>query len=253
MIRDRFYMLMGGCLSLMSAVVLLCTTHRLADTYAVGATPSLVEGLATTLAVTVWATCGVGLGLCMTSYGISIAAIYRSLTTPAKRALVLAGVVFTLTGVLLLVTFHDLRTNLVQLREANNVLAENIVGVANAASQRILSTFCAFVSAEMLTTIAISSLFLGEARETPRRPLRASLLAGLLAGVVGFTFAMLLATKFGAGAVTLTGTESAESLASLDSSLQWEAWLMIFSAGSLTVFGALRTIQAILFPVKDHA
>lgn len=253
MFRDRFYMLCGGCLSLVSAVVLLFTAYRLADTFAVGAEPSLADGLATAMAVIVWASCGSGLGLCLTSYGISIAASYRALTTPTKRALILGGVVFTLAGALLFVTFQDLQSSLDELRAASELHSDSVISLAQSASRRCLSTFCAFVSAEMLTAIGLSSLFLGEALPEPRRPMRSSLVALLLTSVIGFTFTMLLAIKFGAGAVTLTGTESQESLASLDSSLRWEARLMVFSAVSLTIFGVLRTLQAILFPAKDHA
>ncbi len=253
MFRDRIYMLCGGCLSLASAIVLLFTAHRLAYTYAVGVAPELVDGLALTMAVIVWAVCGAGLGFAMTSYGISVAASYRALTTPTKRALVLGGVVFTLAGALLFITFQDLIADVERLRETGQLTPTEILTVSRSASQRCLSSFCAFVSAEMLTAIALSSLFLGQALEKPRRPLRASLLAGILAATIGFTFSMLLATKFGAGAVTLTGTESLESLASLESSLGWEARLMTFAAASLVIFGVLRTIQAILFPAKDHA
>lgn len=253
MFRDRVYMILGSSLAMVSSVVLLFTAHRLADTFAVGADPAMADGLATTLTLIVWTACGVGLGLCLTSYGFSIAAGHRALTTYAKWAFVLGGIVFTLSGILMLIAFRDLQTDMDAIRAASALQTNTVTSIAKTASQRILSTFMAFVSAEMLTLIAVSSLLLGKARETPVRPLRVSLLSGLLATVIGFTFALLLATKFGAGAVTLTGTVSPESLASLDSSLRWEVRLMVFSACSLIAFGVLRIVQAVLFPVKDEA
>ncbi len=253
MFRDRVFMVIGSGLSMVSSVVLLFSAHRLGDTFAVAADPSLAEGLTTTLAVIVWAACGVALGMCLTSYGFSIASGHRALTVYAKWAFVLGGVVFTLTGILMMIAFRDLQSDMDAMRAASNLQTDGVIAIAKTASQRILSTFMAFVSAEMLSLIAVSSLLLGQARETRVRPLRVSLLAGLLATVIGFSFSLLLATKSGAGAVALTGTDTDAGLASLDSSLRWEVRLMVFAAGFLIAFGVLRIVQAALFPVKDEA
>lgn len=253
MVRDRVYLLLGSCLSLAAAIAMLFTMYRLADTCAVSIESSLADGLLTSLTVVVGATCLSGLGMCLTSYGLAIAARHRSLTTPTKRAAFVGGLVFTLAGVLMFITFRDLLSGIDALREAGQLRSAAMLNLADNASTRIISTFCAFLSAEMLTIIAVTNLFWGDALPKPRRALRVSLLSALLASTIGFVITVLLATRFGWNAALLAATESADGLLAMDSSLRWEAKLMILAGASLAVFGIFRTVQAVLFPVKDHS
>ncbi len=251
MFKDRVIIFGGGAIAIVSAALLLLCGNSLVAVFSVLTEPR--KGIINDLGITVLATAGLGVGMCLVAYAFRQARQLRTLTTPYKAIAMLASALTSVGGVLLFIEFRELTQQFDAIAAGTAMPDPKLVAIAiSDGSDRATYGFFTILSGQILLGISLWSMFWSESAPEPRRTTFSPLLLATLLCVLGFSSLLILAAKSGGHAIELVRVSQSVKPGTLAKSLNGTLVYASLAAGCLVVYGGLQTVLALLFPLDSN-
>ena len=256
MIRDRICMFFGGAISILSAGALVYAGVRLLYVTALFDEPPrlLINDLNLARIFGI----ALGIGLCLVYYALCVARQVRQINRSGKFGLFTAGMLIVLSGVLLLTAFHDVATELHDLKAAGQLkagddeLSENIAAILTLHEGMVEGGFWILLIAELLLGLSMWSLFWsGVSPDSHRGPAKPIIAAALMAAVV-FSGALLFATICGGYAIESSPPRGNPDIEELANYVHMTLMLAQASFIGLIVHGAAISLISLRFRVQSY-